>query len=1212
MNVWEIVRFEVAYQLRRPPTWLYAGVFVAAALLATDGMESGVRRSDALLNAPLTVAVVAVMIGLIGSVVTAALAADAATRDVRARMHPLVYTTPVRPGEYLGGRFLGAVAVNALLLALVPLGLALSAREPVVGADVLGPFRAAPYVRAYAVLLLPTAVATAGVLFAAAAVTRRAAASYGGALVLFLLSVLSEEGVAEGAGRGRLGALLDPYAIAATSEMWDLLTPAQRVVMPVALEGPLLWNRVLWLTVGLAAVGVAVARVRLAHVPEGARRRRRHRADAAGPAAPVLVPRARRAFGVRTRVRQTLAVAGRSLREVAGGHGVAALVGSAAVLVAVGLGTAELADNYGTPFWPTTSHVVQLLSRLPVEAAVVLLATVAAGELVWGERDAGLSPLADAAPVPDGVLFAGKALALGLVVVFFHAVLVGAGGIFQVARGVLDVEPGLYVRALFGLQLPSALLFAALALAVHVVVNEKYVGHLVVVLAYVLATLSGWLSPGRPLVALLLYGSGPGWVHSDFSGFGAFAAPVLWFHAYWAGWALLLAVAARLFWVRGEEPGVARRVRRARRRLTRRTAGVAAAGALVALTVGGSLALRMTVWDEEPTDEEAAALRAEYERRYGRYDGAPQPQVTGTTLHVELYPERREAEVRGTYRLENRTGVAVDTLHLSVSPDVETGPATFSRPARAVLVDDRLGHRAYALDRPLEPGDTLRMTYGVRFRPRGFRGANPSALENGTYFDHTGGRRPTGRRWLPVVGYQADRELADARVRRELGLPPRPDARPLGGAAARRDAAGREWTTFEATVGTAADQVAVAPGRLRETWTEGGRRYVRYATDGPVKNAYAIFSARYDVRRARWEPPTGSPAVQIEVYHHPSHTYNVDRTVRAVRASLDYYTRHFGPYPHRQLRVVEVPRHANFAYAYPGTVSLGEGFGFLARVDSGRHLDTPFLVVAHEVAHQWWGHGVAPADVEGAPVLTEVLAQYSALAVLEETYGPAMARRFLDLARIEYLNRRTGREAPLLRVGEDANVVYRRGALAMHALQGYVGRERVNAALRRLLRKHEGGRPPYPTSLDLYRELRAVTPDSLRPLLADLFEESTVWSLRTVGAHAEPTGRGAWRVTLDVVAQKHRPDGAGTDVEVSMDDPVEVGVYTDGGAPLYLGRHRVRSGRQTITVTVPQAPGRAGVDPRGLLLDRDLGENTVGVRVSPARTPGSASPPPAR
>ena len=53
-------------------------------------------------------------------------------------------------------------------------------------------------------------------------------------------------------------------------------------------------------------------------------------------------------------------------------------------------------------------------------------------------------------------------------------------------------------------------------------------------------------------------------------------------------------------------------------------------------------------------------------------------------------------------------------------------------------------------------------------------------------------------------------------------------------------------------MGTDDGQIAVAPGRLRRSWTENGRRYFHYVTDVPIRNDYAFFSAAYAVREARW------------------------------------------------------------------------------------------------------------------------------------------------------------------------------------------------------------------------------------------------------------------------------------------------------------------------------------------------------------------------
>lgn len=107
----------------------------------------------------------------------------------------------------------------------------------------------------------------------------------------------------------------------------------------------------------------------------------------------------------------------------------------------------------------------------------------------------------------------------------------------------------------------------------------------------------------------------------------------------------------------------------------------------------------------------------------------------------------------------------------------------------------------------------------------------------------------------------------------------------------------------------------------------------------------------------------------------------------------------------------------------------------------------------------------------------------------------------------------------------------------------------------------------------------------------------------------EPTGTGGYQVTLTVAAKKVRADGVGNETEVPMDDLVEIGVFAPGegdglGEPLYLERHRIRSGEQTIRITVPREPARAGIDPYRKLIDRQRDDNVVGVEAAGANTTG--------
>jgi aminopeptidase N len=356
-----------------------------------------------------------------------------------------------------------------------------------------------------------------------------------------------------------------------------------------------------------------------------------------------------------------------------------------------------------------------------------------------------------------------------------------------------------------------------------------------------------------------------------------------------------------------------------------------------------------------------------------------------------------------------------------------------------------------------------------------------------------------------------------------------------------------------------------------------------------------FLSARYAVQKDRWQD------VDLAVYYHPAHTVNIDRIVRSMKASLEYFSKEFGRYQFKELRVVEFPRYASFARAHPHTIAFSEGGAFLTRVDEG-DIDRTFFVIAHETAHQWWGNELHGARMEGVALLSETLAQYGAIMVLEQTYGADHARRFVEYEMQRYWNGRTeAAEPPLLRVADQSHLFYHKGAVAMYTLREQIGAERVNAALRRFLDKHRDNMPPFATSLDLYGELWQETPDTMRYLLRDLFESVTLWDVAVDSSHAEPTGPNEYRVTMFIRAQKFRVDTAWNEIATPMNDLIEIGVFSEmkdwHGKDLYLGRQRVKNGAQTITLTVRGKPARVAIDPYYKLFQRKISDNFTGVAV---------------
>ncbi|MBD2703401.1 ABC transporter permease [Spirosoma sp. BT702] len=1197
MKFREIFRYELAYQGRRPWPWLFMMVMVVFAFCATRiAIIPVTLPQDFILNSPFIITAVTVFSCQIWLLLAPAIAGEAAGRDVQTGMYPLLFTTPVGKAAYIVGRLLAALALNALILLGVQIGSLLAVYGPGANPDIVGPFRPMAYLAAYGFIGLSNALVATTFQFSATLFSGRPMASYLGSLILFFLSypvtlTLYTSGLHEGA------LLADPIGIMAImNEMMSNWTIVEKNVRMFTLEGAMLWNRLLWIGIALGTLSFIYLRFRFAHRTatywlSWVTRWFTIKAPIASGTLSVgtlPVPYAPQTFGFTTNLRQTITMARSSFHLIATSPGGLFLLVAFPLLLTFMV--LEGMQHWGVSLLPRTPYLLTkhltgvLTSPSNYWVMVPLLIIYFSGELVWQERDARMSSNVDATPVPEWALLLGKLTGLGLVLAALMVIITIVGLTVQVIKGYHHVELLRYMQVLLGFKLVDYLLFATLAITIQAVVNQKYVGQLVALVVYMLMVFSSFIGIEHHL---LVYASGPEWSLTDMRGFGQSVWPWLWFRLYWVAWAILLAVGARLLWVRGNDADLGRRLKTARLRYTRATAGVAVfAGGLV-LLLGGFIFYNTNVLHEYVIDGEVTQRRADYERLYGKYEGIPQPTRVATNLNVDIYPKQRTATIQGSYRLVNRSAVPINAIHLEPAFYVKTR-LSFDRQTRVVVADDKLGHFIYALDKPLRPGDSLTLSFEVKFESRGFRndglrssGAGQGIVENGTYL--------TGEA-LPVIGYQPMRELWSAEDRRKYGLlrqvtlPPPGDIDPgvSAGAAA----------TVNAIISTDGDETAVAPGALRRTWSKAGRRYFQYGSDVPINGRDVFFSANYAVHREQWTSPSvAGRAVDIQVYVHPGHKEHLERLLRSVRAALTYYSAQFGPYPYSFMQLVEQP--GNFmGMGVDGSGVITGGEGFFQLDPQGNGFDAIFEIVAHEMGHQWWGVQLKPALAEGGGVISESLAWYSAMQLVKQVKGREALRRFMRIMREPepWPPMRTG--LPLLRA-MDPWANYRKGPYAMYALSEYIGEARVNGALRTLITKKVSS---LATTLDLYRELQTVTPDSLKPLLHDLFEVNATWSFDTRQATAKQTADDSWQVTFDVEAHKVVTDSAGVDSPKPVNQWVEIGVFAPArpgeqlGKPLYIQKHFIHSGKQKITVTLAQKPARGGIDPYNLL-DWEEGDN---------------------
>jgi hypothetical protein len=390
----------------------------------------------------------------------------------------------------------------------------------------------------------------------------------------------------------------------------------------------------------------------------------------------------------------------------------------------------------------------------------------------------------------------------------------------------------------------------------------------------------------------------------------------------------------------------------------------------------GFIYLNTVVWNDFKTTGEFERFIARYEKDVLPFENTPQPSVEAVRMQVSIEPAVPRLTARGTYVLRNLTGAPLTHAHVRFLGGLEILELSIEG---AQLERDfpGYGYEIWRFDRPLPPGERRTLTFATRIYKRGFTNEGPQTriVANGTFV--------LNQQFAPLLGMDRSELLEDPATRRRLGLPAKLDARSRDDPAARRrNYVGADWVRTDLTVITDADQSPVAPGRVVSDQSRDGRRSVRFRSDGPILNFFSIQSARYVVLRDR------HAGVDIAVYHHPGHGRNVPRMIKALKAGLDYAQANFSPYQFSQISIVEFPAYGDYAQSFPQTIPYSENAGFIADLRSARGVDYVSALTTHELAHQWWAHQLIGADAEGAELLSETLAEYTSLMVMQRLYGP--------------------------------------------------------------------------------------------------------------------------------------------------------------------------------------------------------------------------------
>lgn len=1187
-------------------TWSPYIYFIVFALIAGilfvvigGGVRSAAASSSIRLwsNSALNLFRYTTLISMFCTIVVASMMGKVINRDFQYDISSFFFSTPVSKFSFLFGRFIGTYLV--LIFISASIGVAGYATEhlPNVEQSSYGPQVFAAYIWPYIVMVIPNLFFTGALFFCIGALTKKMMPVYTGAVLLVLLYSIGTDWV-ENLDNLQMAAILDPFGYSAELSITRYWSISEKNLMLLPLTLELLVNRILWCLLGVGALFLTYYRFSFTYQHE--------RVDKVNPLdSPVpsgviseRIP-IHKDFSHRFTLKVLLDLVREEVRLIVKSFSFLILILSAVLFV---LAMSTEMDRYlGTMSYPLTYAVLELLGR-SFELFAIIIIIFFSGEMVWRERELRVEQLLDSSPVPTWVRFLSKVGAAIVIHFLLMFVLLVCCILVQVSQGYYNFEISQYLFNLFVIKTVLFLPFWILGLTIQTILNRKALSHFIMITIFVFTGKIAQFGYDHYLYRLF---KSPRLRYSDLNGYGPYLKPFFWFSTYWVTLAIILGTVTCLLWVRGMESGLVTRFS-----LARRNSGFAARSFLV-ITLGIFVILgcyifyNTNILNAYMTQDEIYINQGRYEREYKGYLTHNQPRISDVDCVVEIFPEERHVSASGKYTVINREESPISKILVSFPGHLFSreimGAGIFKGVAIKELQWDRtvcerkenknLGVYEFYLERPLTKNEHAVLSFLIDYQSVGFsNGADTTRiLKNGTFFD--------SMLLFPQIGYNSRIEIENNRIRKRYDLPEKPhgdadidDREALKKVYISDDA---DRINFNAIVSTSLDQTAITSGELIKEWQSGERRYFHYRTQVPIWNFFSFLSGRYEILHDSWRD------VDIEVFYHPNHRYNLDTIRDAVIDSLDYFSGNFGNYPHQTIRIVEYPRYNGFAQSFATTIPFSEAIGFVAHVDPDdeEDLDYPYYITAHEVAHQWWGHQVCPAKVKGASVLTETLARYSADVLLRKRIGEKKFKRYIRLRLDEYLQGRSGEsdsESPLYLANENQGYIYyAKGELVMNTLHDYLGVESINDALSNFISDFRSAGPPYPTTEDFLVYLREETPDNMQSLITDLFETITLYQLKTNAVRGKKISPDKYEVTLEIDGEKLRADGQGNETKLPINDLFDVAVFGKEDNELYLQKILIDKGKTTIVAVVGEKPYKAGIDPYYKMIDRIPHDNVT-------------------
>ncbi len=1209
--------FETRQWLRNPRFYIYTSILFLYAYLVTISVGGFFESVTATVSSLEKINSTQSLLGLINAIVLIgflflpSIAGSMITKDFETKFHNVLYSYPLSKWEYLFAKFTSAYLIAFFISLGVFLGVVAGFITPGLDANLIGPHHLKPYVQIYLVYVIPNLLFLSILVFAVSTFSRSIVAGFIVVIVLYVFQGIASNMMGN-LDNKVLAALIDPFGENCNQYYVQYWSVFEKNENGLPLNILVILNRLIWIFVSIVIGTFVYRRFRFTQIDDTSKASKKVYSDTQpqkhGSLQTIKIPFVKTESGLMAAMRSIISMTKMDLKYIIKNSTFLIICIIAILFMAITHFSLEIFD---TPTLPVTRNILQI-TGLTFQFFVCLLTFLFSGLLINRPLKVNIFQLEDSSPAINGSFLCSKFLTVTTIQIILLFIVIITGISLQIYHGYYRFEPLLYIKELFGIKLIGYMIWTLLSIFIHTMFSGFYTAFFILLVLFM--TRVFWDNIGIEQ-DIYKYNDGPSTFYSDLNGYGNSWKSYWIYKLYWLMLGIAFYATALAAWRRGMQAGFKERLKL----LSNNLHGIRSLSVIIPfiafITLGGFIFYRTNVTQPYLSQKKQEQTRIDYEKKYKSFGNKPHPKISDVELKVDLFPSEKNILVSGSYVMINSNSLPVDTFLISLP--IENGiydlitDLKFNKAIHLVNSDSLLACFVYAFDSPLAAGDSFQLDFAIRNKENLLLNQNRLVRTNGTFINNA--------EFLPEIGYNPNAEHTDTKTRKKYGLEEKermPSPEDSASLHTNYISINADWIDFEITISTSINQTAIAPGVLVKQWQESGRNYFQYKMPVKMLNFFNICSGIFEIRSDEWN------GIKIKVYYDKAHPYNVERIINGVKKSLEYCTTNYSPYQHPEIRIVEVP-YVGFAQSFAMTIPFSENIGFIADVDDSKsdQYDYPFLVSAHEIAHQWWAHQVIGAYAQGSTVMSESLSEYTSLKVLEKQYGAEKMRRFLKGNLDKYLGgRQTERkkEQALIYCENQQYIHYDKGSLVLYALSDYLGESVFNKALSDYLMQVRY-RVPYTTSLEFLKAIEKVTPDSLRYYLDDNMSNITLYDNRIINANCTLQEDGLYRVDLEFQVSKYRSGETGKRIYANtqgdslvnkqeliknqiksfpLADYIEVGVFAEdhenkNGTErmLYLQKHKFTEIENKLSILLKEKPDIAGIDPYNKLIDTDSDDN---------------------